>query len=87
MRDRVVGTVKSQRAFFASAAFWSKHGDRGREKDEEEVGGEGEDQREWAAERRRGRILKRRIAAEGALEREASKEQRRLQRLDGFADG
>ena len=33
---------KSERIFFASAAFWSKHGERGREKVEEEVGGEGD---------------------------------------------
>ena len=33
---------KSERTFFASAAFWSKHGERGREKVEEEGGGEGD---------------------------------------------
>ena len=33
---------KPERTFFASAAFWSKHGERGREKVEEELGGEGD---------------------------------------------
>ena len=46
-----------------------------------------EDQGEWAEERRRGQILKRKIAAEGALEREANraktfaKTRRRTQRV------
>ena len=40
-----------------------------------------EDQREWVEERRRWRILKRKIAVEGALEREEEREKRRWGRL------
>ena len=90
MRDRVVGTVKSQSALSLHPQhFGLSMATEAEKKMRRRLAERGvltwEDQREWAAERRRGRILKRRTAVEGALEREARKEQRRLQRLDALS--
>ena len=86
MRDRVVGTVKSQSAFSLHPQHFGLSMAKEVEKKlRRRLAERGiltwEDQREWAEERRRGQILKRKIAAEGALEREANREKRRRARL------
>ena len=87
MRDRVVvGTVKSQSALsWHLQHFGLSMAKEGEKKLRRRLAERGilprEDQREWAEERRRGQILKRKIAAEGALEREANREKRRRARL------